>query len=188
MRYLLPYSAFLAAMSLLIFCSELGAQTCYELVWSQEFNKPGLPDSTVWTNEVGGGGWGTALALVAGRNGHRVRVWGPFAEYIDDIRARGENVKFLPGVSLPADLSWTAEPAAAMAEAGQRVALVDLDQESLDLVEHVFHRRITEVVKQLHAMNSQHHRQWIRTAAAPCFGIVPADLLLKLPFVGDVSL
>jgi len=73
---------------------------------------------------IGDGGWGTALALVATRNGHRVRVWGPFAEYIDDIRARGENVKFLPGVSLPANLSWTAEPAAAMADADVAVIAV----------------------------------------------------------------
>jgi len=34
------------------------AQSCYELVWSDEFNYTGLPDSTLWTPEVGGGGWG----------------------------------------------------------------------------------------------------------------------------------
>ncbi len=34
------------------------AQSCYELVWSEEFNYSGLPDSTIWTYEVGGGGWG----------------------------------------------------------------------------------------------------------------------------------
>jgi beta-glucanase (GH16 family) len=34
------------------------AQSCYELVWSDEFNYTGLPDSTNWTHEVGGSGWG----------------------------------------------------------------------------------------------------------------------------------
>jgi beta-glucanase (GH16 family) len=31
---------------------------CYELVWSDEFSKDGLPDSKTWTMETGGGGWG----------------------------------------------------------------------------------------------------------------------------------
>lgn len=34
---------------------------------------------------IGDGGWGTALALVLNHNGHNVTVWGPFADYIDDI-------------------------------------------------------------------------------------------------------
>ncbi|AIZ64380.1 hypothetical protein PK28_13060 [Hymenobacter sp. DG25B] len=29
-----------------------------ELTWQDEFNKPGLPDSTKWTYDVGGTGWG----------------------------------------------------------------------------------------------------------------------------------
>lgn len=31
---------------------------CYELVWAEEFDKPGLPDPAYWTFEEGGGGWG----------------------------------------------------------------------------------------------------------------------------------
>ncbi|GAB4032577.1 glycoside hydrolase family 16 protein [Spirosoma gilvum] len=30
----------------------------YKLVWSDEFTEPGLPDSTKWSYEVGGNGWG----------------------------------------------------------------------------------------------------------------------------------
>lgn len=49
-------------LAFLIFFSfgfgQLKAQTCYELVWSDEFNTPGLPDSSKWTFETGGGGWG----------------------------------------------------------------------------------------------------------------------------------
>ncbi|MBN2762840.1 MAG: family 16 glycosylhydrolase [Bacteroidales bacterium] len=36
----------------------LRGQGCYELVWSDEFNDSGLPDSSVWSYEVGAGGWG----------------------------------------------------------------------------------------------------------------------------------
>ena len=46
---------------------------------------------------IGDGGWGTALALVLQRNGHDVTVWGPFPEYIQQVQAAKENVKFLPG-------------------------------------------------------------------------------------------
>lgn len=56
---------------------------------------------------IGDGGWGTALALVLHRNGHAVRVWGAFPEYIEQIRATHTNSKFLPNVALPADILWT---------------------------------------------------------------------------------
>ncbi len=73
---------------------------------------------------IGDGGWGTALALVLHRNGHEVCVWGPFAEYIERIKATGENTKFLPGVELPADLHWTASRSEAVSEADAVVLAV----------------------------------------------------------------
>lgn len=63
---------------------------------------------------IGDGGWGTALGLTLLRSGHRVRLWGPFAETIERIRATGENRDFLPGVKLPAELEWTADRARAV--------------------------------------------------------------------------
>ena len=66
---------------------------------------------------LGDGGWGTALALVLQRNGHEVRVWGPFPDYLAGVRARGENAKFLPGVPLPPEIRWEADRAAAVAGA-----------------------------------------------------------------------
>jgi glycerol-3-phosphate dehydrogenase (NAD(P)+) len=73
---------------------------------------------------IGDGGWGTALALVLNANGHRIRVWGPFAEAIDAIRARGENAEFLPGVALPPEITWTADRAEAVADAGTLILAV----------------------------------------------------------------
>lgn len=63
------------------------------------------------------GAWGTSLALLLGRNGHRVRLWGPFPEYLEEMRQRRENVRFLPGVPLPAELEMVADLAAAAAGA-----------------------------------------------------------------------
>jgi glycerol-3-phosphate dehydrogenase (NAD(P)+) len=63
---------------------------------------------------IGDGGWGTALALVLHRAGHKVHVWGPFADYIEQIARTGENAKFLAGVPLPPDMVWTADRQAAV--------------------------------------------------------------------------
>jgi glycerol-3-phosphate dehydrogenase (NAD(P)+) len=52
---------------------------------------------------LGAGGWGTALALLLHRNGHHVRIWAYDPQEVDNIRQRHENVRFLPGVSLPSD-------------------------------------------------------------------------------------
>ena len=62
---------------------------------------------------IGDGGWGTALALVLHQNGHRVTVWGPFAENIEAAKQSHCNATFLPGVTLPVDMQWTTDPAAA---------------------------------------------------------------------------
>ena len=50
---------------------------------------------------IGDGAWGTALALNLLHNRHQVTLWGAFPDYLDAIRKRGENFKFLPGVMLP---------------------------------------------------------------------------------------
>jgi glycerol-3-phosphate dehydrogenase (NAD(P)+) len=67
---------------------------------------------------IGDGGWGTALALVLHKNGHHVRVWGPFQDYVDEVVKKGENPRFLPGVKLPSEIEWTSslENAAVQAE------------------------------------------------------------------------
>ncbi len=66
---------------------------------------------------IGDGGWGTALALTALRNGHQCTVWGPFPDYLNEIAQRGENVRYLPGVPLPSEIHWTPYHAEAPADA-----------------------------------------------------------------------
>ena len=62
---------------------------------------------------LGDGAWGTALALVLQRGGHRVGLWSKFPEHAAEIRAKGENAKFLPGTPLKGvDILSGAPPAA----------------------------------------------------------------------------
>ncbi|MBI3324671.1 MAG: NAD(P)H-dependent glycerol-3-phosphate dehydrogenase, partial [Candidatus Omnitrophica bacterium] len=50
---------------------------------------------------LGDGTWGTTLALHLHRLGHRIRWWGAFPDYLHVLDRRRENVKFLPGISIP---------------------------------------------------------------------------------------
>jgi glycerol-3-phosphate dehydrogenase (NAD(P)+) len=47
------------------------------------------------------GGWGTTLALVLLGNGHHVTLWGPFPDYVEEMRRTRRNERFLKGVELP---------------------------------------------------------------------------------------
>ena len=58
---------------------------------------------------IGDGGWGTALGLLLRQYGHDVTIWGPFADYLEDVRQRRENVRYLRGVALPTEITWTAD-------------------------------------------------------------------------------
>jgi len=73
---------------------------------------------------IGDGGWGTALALLLLGKGRAVRLWGAFPDYIEAMRHGRENVKFLPGVPLPAALELTSDLAAAVAGADLLVMAV----------------------------------------------------------------
>lgn len=71
---------------------------------------------------IGDGGWGTALAVHLARAGHRVRVWGPFPDVIEQIRTTNENRDYLPGVALLPAITWTHDRNAAV-EAADTVVL-----------------------------------------------------------------
>jgi glycerol-3-phosphate dehydrogenase (NAD(P)+) len=47
---------------------------------------------------LGGGAWGTALALNAARAGHSVSLWARDGEVVEAINERGENPRYLPGI------------------------------------------------------------------------------------------
>lgn len=56
-----------------------------------------------------GAGFGTALAVMADREGHTVRLWSPFEEELCDIRRHGEHRRLLPGVPVPPSIELTTD-------------------------------------------------------------------------------
>jgi glycerol-3-phosphate dehydrogenase (NAD(P)+) len=54
---------------------------------------------------LGDGGWGTALALLLAGKGYKVELWGAFPKYVEEVRRKRENVKFLPGFKIPENVS-----------------------------------------------------------------------------------
>ena len=66
---------------------------------------------------IGDGGWGTATAMLLSSYGHEVTVWGPFADYVEEIRSTGSNPRYLKGVAIPPEIRWTADRAEAVADA-----------------------------------------------------------------------
>jgi glycerol-3-phosphate dehydrogenase (NAD(P)+) len=53
---------------------------------------------------VGGGAWGTALALTAARAGCSTILWARDPDVVQDIRSRRQNTKYLPGVTFDEDI------------------------------------------------------------------------------------
>ena len=67
---------------------------------------------------LGSGGWGTAVAvLLAQKPGHAVRLWVARAESARLLREARENVRLLPGVTIPDSVLVTDDPAEAVAGA-----------------------------------------------------------------------
>lgn len=50
---------------------------------------------------IGAGSWGTSLALLLARKGHKVFLWAFDGKEVDDLLEHRENKRFLPGFPLP---------------------------------------------------------------------------------------
>ncbi len=66
---------------------------------------------------LGAGSWGTALAALIARHGHRVVLWGRDANIVSAIEKRHENPHYLPGIVLPGALHASTDLAAALQDA-----------------------------------------------------------------------
>lgn len=99
---------------------------------------------------IGAGAWGTALALLAARNGHEVLMWGHDEKHIADIESAHSNSLSLPGFLFPPNLQVTTNLASAMHHANTFV---------LAIPSHVF----TEVFLSLKPYLNSHHQCIIAT-------------------------
>src|SRR3546814_4015893 len=79
---------------------------------------------------LGAGSWGTALAALIARHGHRTVLWGRDAAIVEAIDQRHENPRYLPGIALPEGLRATIDLAAAMR--GADLVLVVVPSHALD--------------------------------------------------------
>ncbi|HUO13457.1 MAG TPA: NAD(P)H-dependent glycerol-3-phosphate dehydrogenase [Verrucomicrobiae bacterium] len=67
---------------------------------------------------IGGGAWGTGIAIVLGRKGtHQVRLWAHEAEVCNSINSGRVNQQFLPGRKIPDPVEATTDLAAALKHA-----------------------------------------------------------------------
>lgn len=58
---------------------------------------------------LGGGSWGTALAILLSRNGHRVTLWTRRPEHAEELRRNHANLRYLPDFELPRDIRITSD-------------------------------------------------------------------------------
>jgi len=67
---------------------------------------------------LGAGAWGTALAIsLARRGGHHVSLWSHSPALADHLAGTGENLPYLPGFTLPAEIQVTSDLPGAIFEA-----------------------------------------------------------------------
>ncbi len=73
---------------------------------------------------VGGGSWGTALAIHLARAGHTVRLWAREPEVVEGIRTARRNPFYLSDVECPPGISPTTDPTQALGDAAIVVIVV----------------------------------------------------------------
>jgi glycerol-3-phosphate dehydrogenase (NAD(P)+) len=62
---------------------------------------------------IGDGSWGTTLAVLIARNGIKCTLWSAFPEQAEELRSARENKRFMPGLFLPREIEFTADPSRA---------------------------------------------------------------------------
>lgn len=73
---------------------------------------------------LGDGAWGTTLAILLTGKKHHVTLWGAFPAYLQLLREKRENVKFLPGITIPSSITLEEDIQAAVVGADMIVTAV----------------------------------------------------------------
>jgi glycerol-3-phosphate dehydrogenase (NAD(P)+) len=73
---------------------------------------------------LGGGAWGTALALTAARAGHQAQLWARDSDTVEAVNLRKENPEYLPGVKFDISIAANADAADVMRGAAAVLAVI----------------------------------------------------------------
>jgi glycerol-3-phosphate dehydrogenase (NAD(P)+) len=122
---------------------------------------------------IGGGAWGTALAIAARRADSTPVLWARDADVVAAINERHENPFFLPGVRLDPAITATADIAAAMADA--EAALLAVPAQFLRDVINVLALHLGRAVPVLHCAKG------IEAGSLKTMSEVAADLIPDCP-------
>jgi len=123
---------------------------------------------------IGGGAWGTALAIVARRAGAKVMLWARDDDVIAAINKRHENPLFLPGIELDPAIVATKDIDAAMA--GAEAALLVVPAQFLRGVIGALRPGLPEGMPVLHCAKG------IEAGSLKTMSEVSAEVLPNSPF------
>lgn len=73
---------------------------------------------------LGGGSWGTALAILLGEKGFDVDMWVRDVAHAEQMKTERENVKYLPNVKLPESIKITTDIEAAISDSNTVVSAI----------------------------------------------------------------
>ncbi len=85
------------------------------------------------TTVLGAGAFGTALAIQLARQGHSTKLWARRPEWVAELEAARENVRYLPGVAFPGALRVESSLSRAL-EGAELVVLAIPSQGTRDVV------------------------------------------------------
>jgi len=123
---------------------------------------------------IGGGAWGTALAVVARRAGSNAVLWARDGSVVAAINERHENPLFLPGITLDPAIVATSDIDAAMA--GAQAALLVVPAQFLRGVIGALRPGLPEGMPVLHCAKG------IEACSLKTMSEVSAELLPNSPF------
>jgi len=123
---------------------------------------------------IGGGAWGTALAVIARRAGSQVVLWARDHDVVAAINERHENPLFLPGIALDHEIVATTDIDAAVA--GAEAALLVVPAQFLRGVIDALRPGLPEGTPLLHCAKG------IETGSLKTMSEVSGELLPNSPF------
>jgi len=137
---------------------------------------------------IGGGSWGTALAVHLGRLALAPRLWARDPTLVGLIRSRRENPWYLPDIPLPETLSVTTDLAEALHGAG--LAIVAVPSHVFDAIMEAAAPRLgggTTILSATKGLEPERSRRMSEIASARCPGS-PIAVLSGPTFAREVAL